>query len=130
MKFSLLFASLLFCQLVFAQPAAKTYTLSARLLKAEKLPPLCGVFAWALTQKFSIEKSDNPGMNNGLTVLLNQPCPESAGDNFFVAGQLYEMQVQSENTAPISYTIINNYSKEQLPTLWIVDIRKLPNQNP
>jgi hypothetical protein len=130
MKFSLLFAGLLFCQLAFAQPAAKTYTLITRLVKAEQLPPHCGVIAWALTQKFSIDKSDFPGLNNGMAVLLNQPCPESAGDNFFVAGHFYEVTVQIENTSSLSYIIINNYSNEQLPTLWIVDIRKLPNQNP
>ena len=100
--------------------------LKVRLVKAERLPPYCGVFAWALTQKFEVVESNVPAIKQQLQVLLNQPCPREAGLDFFITNHLYKVKISSKSGAPFEYSLINEYSKENLLVYWIQKIEQIP----
>jgi hypothetical protein len=125
MKFILLIAGFLLQGYAFSQSDTSTFLIRAQLTKAVPLPPHCGVFAWAITLKFRIFKSDALFKGPKMMALLNMPCPEFKGNGFFETGQHYEIICRYTNNYP--YTVINNYKFENLPVFWIDDIRKLTN---
>ena len=92
-------------------------------MKAEPNPPHCGVIAWALTQKFEILESNFGVLKPKHSVLLNEPCPEFLGNNFFITNRIYEAKITEKSNAPFVYAIINNHEKENLPTFWIQEIK-------
>lgn len=110
-----------------ASQADTTYTMTVKLVKVEYPPAHCGIFAWALTQKFQIIKSDFSLMKPGYPVLLNQPCPEFLGEGFFLKDQTYKVVVATTNNAPFGYTVVNN-TKSNLPILWVRTIEVLNQQ--
>jgi len=61
MKFFLFILGLLISTGLLSQQVenidTSIYTLKAKLLKAEPLPPHCGIMAWAMAQKFKIIES-------------------------------------------------------------------------
>ncbi len=110
-----------------AQKDTAYHHLTVRLLKAERPTPHCGVIAWAITQKFEIMESDFPPMKVKYPVLLYTTCPEFYGNHYFIAGKAYKVKVTEINTAPFTYTIVNNYKKDDLPSFWIQEIEPINN---
>lgn len=127
MKIFFLTISLLFFQESFSQSDSTLHTLKVRLIKAQPNPPGCGVVAWALTQKFEIIESDFLLMKPGYSILLNQPCPDFFGADYFRRNRTYIVKVAKDSGDPFSYTVINNYEKEKLPLFWIREIQLIIN---
>ena len=100
-------------------PDTTTYTIKAKLLKAEGHPPHCGVIAWALAQKFEIIESDFDIPKPKFQCLLIQTCPEFLGENYFVKNKIYNLKVTKKSMTPFSYTVINPYEKDNLLIFWI-----------
>ena len=97
-----------------------------KLVKAERLPPHCGVTAQALAQQFEIIESSFDVLKPTYKVLLIQPCPESLGKEFFLTGQIYTATISTVNDSPINYLINNATGKPNLLTFWIRQIKAQP----
>jgi hypothetical protein len=114
---SLMLVSLsLFAQAPAASDSAK-YMFKCKLTERVPLPAGCGVIAWALVQKFEVLQTDCPGYSNKY-VLIIQPCPEFLGKDFFKKNDVYKIIAATTSGAPLGYTIVNRYKKEQLPIFW------------
>ena len=85
------------------------HDIKVKLIKPESPPPDCGIFAWALAQKFEILESNFSVLETGFKIVLIQPCPEFLGNNFFIKGRIYEVKIAYISEAPFYYTVINNY---------------------
>jgi hypothetical protein len=112
---------------VFSQTDSTEYILKVRLTKAQHHPPDCGIFAWALAQKFEVAESNLTEIKPSAFVLLNEPCPEFLGYNFFITSKLYKVWVTKKNRAPFTYMVISDYKKEKLPVFWIQKIELVNN---
>jgi hypothetical protein len=126
-KFILIVALWVFTSPAFSQAEQAPFTIKARLVKAEQLPVSCGVLAVALTQKFQVTETDLPFLKPGMFVLLNMPCPESAGAGYFVTNEAYQISAAFMNRSHSSFLIMNIYKSDDLPMYWIDDICKLTN---
>jgi hypothetical protein len=98
------------------------YFIKARLIEKTSLPPGCGVFAWAIAQKFEIIESAIPEIKSG-NVIIVQPCPEFLGKGFFKRRKTYTILVGRNNDAPFSFGIANKYDKEKIPVFWSREIK-------
>lgn len=98
-----------------------TFLLTARLTKAEALPAHCGIFAWAVAQKFEIAKSEIPGINSGYVIII-EPCPEFLGKDFFKPNKLYTVSVGKYNDASFDYIVVG-VSEKKLPVFWSREIK-------
>ena len=128
LKKSILITAFLFLSLhFFSQTDSSSPYLKVRLLKAEKKPAGCGLFAWALTQKFEILESSSAILNPKDIILLIEPCPEGLGNSFFIANHFYKVWIKNESDALFKYIVINNYVKEKLPSFWIQKIEVANN---
>ncbi|TAL46707.1 MAG: hypothetical protein EPN92_05660 [Chitinophagaceae bacterium] len=127
MKIFILLLSLFLSSRIFSQEKVVSdtslYIFKAKLIKVEPLPPHCGIFAFALAQKFEIIESNFSPVKPRFIVLLIQPCPEFLGKNFFLKNRVYYLQVSQVNNAPFSYIIMNSYKTEKLLSFWIRDIK-------
>jgi hypothetical protein len=97
------------------------YKLKAKLVNARPNPPGCGVIAWANAQKFEVIESNYP-LPKGSKIIIIQPCPEFLGIDFFKNKKNYLITFGKHNNAPFGYTIINEFEKEKLPTVWCREI--------
>lgn len=102
---------------------AAKYKFRGRLVKAVPLTPGCGIFAWAIVQKFEIISTTFPGYDKK-HVLIIQPCPEFLKKDFFRKGNIYDVDVATNSGVTFSYVMHNNYEKDNLPTFWTREIRK------
>jgi len=101
---------------------ASKYKLTGKLVEALPLTPHCGIFAFAIVQKFEIISTTYPDSNQKF-ILLIQPCPEFLGKNFFNTGEIYDMDIAT-NSGNIDYIYTNDYEEEKLSILWIREIKK------
>jgi hypothetical protein len=100
-----------------------------KLVKAERLPPHCGVIAQALAQQFEIIESSFEVLKPTYKVLLIQPCPELLGHDFFLTGQIYTATISTVNDTQTDYLVNNATGKANLLTFWIRKIKAPPVMN-
>lgn len=101
---------------------AKKYKLTGKLVETVQMPPDCGNIAWAIVHKFEVLNTTIPSYEKKY-VLIIQPCPEFLKDNFFQAGQIYEIDIATNSGVTFDFSVINNYEKENLPTFWTREIK-------
>lgn len=97
-----------------------TYTITVKLSKTEIPPAHCGVFAWALAQKFEVVKNESAGINPSHIIII-EPCPEFLGKDFFKKDQLYSVIIGKNSDAPFDYIIVG-YTNKKLPSYWSREI--------
>lgn len=102
---------------------ARKYTFKARLTKVIPMTVRCGQSAEAIVQKFEVISTTFPNYNKQF-VLLIQPCPEFLGMGFFVAGQVYDIEVATNSGVTFGYFVYNLYQNENLPTFWTREIKR------
>jgi hypothetical protein len=99
------------------------YTFKARLTKVIPMTIRCGQSAEAIVQKFEVISTTFPKYDKQF-VLLVQPCPELLEKDFFVAGQVYEVNVATNSGVTFGYFVHNLYQNENLPTFWTREIKR------
>lgn len=102
---------------------AKKYKLTGKLVETVQMTPDCGNIAWAIAYKFEVLSTTIPSYDKKY-VLIIQPCPEFLKDNFFQAGEIYEIDIATNSGVTFDFSVINNYEKENLPTFWTREIKK------
>ena len=100
-----------------------TFRLKVKLIKADPLPAGCGVFAFALAQKFQVIEGSFGPIKPKMVILLIEPCPEFLGEGFFVKDRIYNVKVSSNSGAPFQYLVRNAYDKENFLCFWVRDIK-------
>jgi hypothetical protein len=98
------------------------YNLKAKLINAKPTSPGCGIFAWAVGQKFEVIES-NSYLKPGSTIIIIQPCPELLGANFLKNGSTYSIKMGRGNNAPFSFIVINDFEKDKFPIMWCREIK-------
>lgn len=101
---------------------ANKYKLRGKLVEIVQMPPDCGNIAWAIVHKFEALNTTIPSYDKKY-VLIIQPCPEFLKDNFFQAGEVYEIEIATNSGVTFDFSVINNYEKENLPTFWTREIK-------
>lgn len=104
--------------------SAQEYSLKGKLICNENVCPTapgCGTFAFAVAYKFEIVSTDYKTSSKYIVAMIE--CPELHGGSFFKSGDIYEMTLIPKSEASFSWSIINDYEKENLPTLWVKEIR-------
>lgn len=127
MKFILLFPALLAFRAAVCQSSDTGLTGEFELVKAEPLPPHCGIVAFSLAQQFRVVVPGRTGLQQGAICYLIQSCPEFLGPDFFKNGTLYRVTVKPGPEIPYSTVTLYPAKKDQLPEYRIIDIRKLTN---
>lgn len=124
------FIAFLLSYAAFSQNTAVSDTIvcqvKVKLVKAERLPPHCGVIAQALAQQFEIIESSFDVLKPTYKILLIQPCPESLGKDFFLTGQVYTATIATEKDTPTDYLVSNATGKSNLLIFWIRNIKAPP----
>lgn len=101
---------------------AKKYKLKGKLVETVQMSPDCGNIAWAIVHKFEVLNTTIPSYDRKY-VLIIQPCPEFLKDDFFQAGEIYEIDIATNSGVTFDFSVINNYEKENLPTFWTREIK-------
>lgn len=105
-------------------PEAKDTTvlsLKAKLISSITNSPGCGVYAWAVAQKYEVLESNNY-LNPKSIIIVLQPCPELLGKNFLKNGNVYSLLLSKENLDPFSYLVVNPFKKKKFPIMWCREI--------
>jgi hypothetical protein len=116
----------LFLCLVFMHVCIFTqiYQLKGKLV-CEKgdcnLPPHCGYIAFA--KAFKLEVINTTYETTSKNIICIVPCPEFYGQVFFVHNRIYDIEITTENTHIISYSVMNDFSEEKLPTFWATSVK-------
>ena len=98
----------------------KIYLFKAKLTKLSRPTPHCGLYAWAITQKFELLDSSSANQKSKF-VLIVQPCPEFMPKGFFKRGRIYNIKASIRNRT--THMVKNNYESLNLPTYWTEDIQ-------
>ena len=96
------------------------YQFIVRLIDSTPLTPDCGIFAFAVAQKFQV-LSNCLTLKNRFIIVIN-PCPELQQVGLLKKGFVYDV-VAVSRTKYKDFAVVNNYVKEKLPTFWAEEIK-------
>lgn len=99
------------------------YKFIGRLVETVRMPPNCGSFAFAVVHKYEVLETNYPDYDKQY-VLIIQTCPEFLKDNFFKKNKIYHIDVAIDSGAEFSYSLNNEYEKEDLPTFWTRKVKR------
>jgi hypothetical protein len=99
------------------------YNFIGRLVETVILPPDCGTFAFAVVHKYEVLKTNYEGYDRQY-VLIIQTCPEFLKANFFQRGKVYNIDVTANSGVEFTYSMNNEYEKEDLPIFWTKKVKR------
>lgn len=103
---------------------ALKYKFIGKLVDTVPAPPGCGIFAFAIVNKFEVISTTYTNYDKKY-VLIIQPCPNFLGEHFFIKGENYEIDVATNNGVTFGYLVFNNFINENLPIFWTREIKKI-----
>jgi len=82
------------------------FHLTGKLKDKIKMPPHCGIIAWATVIEFDVlEISGMNYSNKSIGIII--PCPTIYADNFFEKGKTYSIVFSDNNQADFGWAIVN-----------------------